>query len=314
MVHIHPYVLIKMRDDPRMLESADATDRAVIMRMWRASRLASMRVGEIETRLGLVGVLTYDRAEFIEATKTRQSAWDIAEEWSRPLAALSKADRDFLGLAACELWRRLCPEHPSLEMMDDCLCEGYAFSREWKHAQAMAAWWKVWEVLRPRLTKELTNLADADERLFPFMSQFLSNWRGDFVLEAVNASLDDRACGQIGIRFIQELLEALPGEANEEFLSSDLAQIHFHLEHYAEAEELCQKLIHDHPDRAVGYVTLADGLMRRFSKNAISPLRHQQAVHVLERALSFPVKDADDYGLAARLADARESLSQLTEP
>ena len=227
------------------------------------------------------------------------------------MVALSKADRDFLGLAACELWRRFCPDHPSLEMMDDWLCEGYAFSHERKYSQGMAAWWKLWETLRPRLTREMTNLEDAGERLFPFMSQCLTNWRGDFVLEAVNASVDDQACGQIGIRFIQELLEALPGEANEMVLWSDLAQIHFHLQHNAEAEQLCQKLIHDHPDRAVGYVTLADGLRRSFSKNAIDPLRQQQAVRVLERALAFPVKDADDYDLAARLADVRESLSQL---
>ena len=41
----------------------------------------------------LFGLLSYDRAEFIEATRTQQSAWAIAEEWGHPLVALSMADR-----------------------------------------------------------------------------------------------------------------------------------------------------------------------------------------------------------------------------
>ncbi len=311
-VHIHPYVLVKLRDDPRMLERARPKERAGILRMWRASRLASMPTEEIEMGLGLVGLLSYDRAEFIEATRTQQSAWAVAEEWGHPLVALSMADQDFLGLAACELWRRFCPDHPSLEMIDDWLCEGYAFSFERKPAQAMAAWWKVWETLRSRLTPEMRNLNDAGERLFPRMSQCLSNWSMDFVQESLNASLDDRDCGQRGIRFIRELLEALPEEDNRLIMSGDLARLFFHLQRDAEAEQHCQNLIHDHPDRAVGYVTLSDGLLRSSLKGASDPLRIQRAIRILEQALAYPVKDADDFDLAARLSDAREALSKAT--
>src|SRR6266404_3682444 len=180
MVYIHPYVLIKLREDPRLLETALPGHRARILRMWRASTLAAMPTGEIETRLSLIGVLWYDRAEFMELTKTRQSAWAIAEEWGRPLVGLSLADQDFLGLAACELWRRLSTDHPSLEMLDDWLCEGYAFVAEKKRAEALAAWWRVWETLRPCLAPHMTNLNEAGERLFPHMSQCLSNWGVDF--------------------------------------------------------------------------------------------------------------------------------------
>ena len=63
----------------------------------------------------------------------------------RPLGALSQSDRDFLGLAACELWRRFSPDPPSLERIDDWLCEGYNFSDDKNPSQAIAAWWKVWE-------------------------------------------------------------------------------------------------------------------------------------------------------------------------
>jgi len=143
MVQIHPYVLIKLRDDPRMLEGAWPKVRAGIQRMWRASRVARMTNEEIESRLGLIGVLSYSRADFIESAKGRQSAWLVAEDWGRPLAGLSLADQDFLGLAACELWRRFCPDHPSLEMIDDWVCEGYGLLHQQKPNQAMASWWKV---------------------------------------------------------------------------------------------------------------------------------------------------------------------------
>jgi len=106
-----------------------------------------MSTDEIESRLSLTGVVD-DRAQFAEQTKSRRSASDIADEWGRHLIGLKAAELDFLRLAACELWRRFCPDRPSVEMIDDWLCEGYAFAAEGKPAEALAAWWKVWEALR----------------------------------------------------------------------------------------------------------------------------------------------------------------------
>lgn len=310
LVRIHPYVLIKLRDDPRLLDTAHPKDRARILQTWSASKLAAMPTEEIEMRLQLIGVLSYDRAEFIQRTKARQSAWETGEEWGRPLAALSQSDRDFLGLAACELWRRLCFDRPSLEMIDDWLCEGYAFSMEKKPAQAIAAWWKVWETLRSHLTPEIKTLHDAGERLFPRMSQCLSNWSVDFVHESLNASLSDKACGELGIRFIQELLEALPEEDNRLNLSGNLAELLFQVQREAEAEQRCQRLIQNHSDRAVGYVILSDGLLRGSWTGCPDPGRCARAIELLEQALAYPVTDAEDYDLTSRLAAARELLSK----
>ncbi len=170
--------------------------------MWSASTVAGMATDEIEKRLQIIGV-AYNRADFIEQTKTRFVAWEIAEDWARRLTAPSQSDRDSLGLSACELWRRLSQTHPSQEMIDDWLCEGYAFSAERKPALAIAVWWKVWETLRPRLTSKMKNLSDASDQLFPRMSQCLSNWSVDFVHESLNASLDDTSCGELGIHLFR---------------------------------------------------------------------------------------------------------------
>src|SRR5207237_1285148 len=39
MVYIHPYVLHKLRDDPRLLADADPVDREQLVRSWRPSKV-----------------------------------------------------------------------------------------------------------------------------------------------------------------------------------------------------------------------------------------------------------------------------------
>jgi hypothetical protein len=306
-VHIHPYALIKLRDDPTLLQTAFPEDRAQLLRSWRISSLAAMPTEEIETRIAFLKV-PYSRPEFTELTRSRQSAWNIGAEWSKRIAGANAADSDFLGLAACELWRRLCPDQPSLEMLDDWVCEGYALLALARRAEALSAWWKVWETLRPQIAPEITNLDEANDRFFPHMSQRLSNWAGDFCLEAINGSLDDPRCGELGIHFIGELLNALPGESKHLNFQADLATLYFHTQRLAEGEQFCEQIIRDHPDRAVGYAALADGLLGRPFTKAPTPVSIQRAIAVLEQALASPVTDAEDFDLTARLAGARELL------
>jgi hypothetical protein len=308
MVHIHPYVLIKLRDDPRLFESAKPRERAGLLRLWRASAVSAMATDEIERRLSQFGV-PYDPVRFMEMTREQESAWEIAETWSGETTALTLGDRDFLGLAACEIWRRRAPEHPSLEMIDDWICEGYAYSARKSPALALAAWWRAWEALRGGLTTEMKDMHDAGEVLFPLMSQSLSNWCVDFRLEAVNSARKERECGEIGIRFIREILARLPDEDKNLNLSVDLGMLCFGVGRDAEGEQFCGELIRAHPDRAAGYVTLSDELLRRFRKGSINQEALQRGIQLLEQALAYPVKDARDFDVHSRLSDARELLA-----
>jgi hypothetical protein len=154
----------------------------------------------------------------------------------------------------------------------------------------------------------MRNLNEAGDHLFPRMSQCLSNWSVDFRLEALNGSLDDASCGEVGVRFVRELLETLPEEEHDLNLSGDLAMLYFALHRDAEAERCCQKLIHNHPDCAVGYIVLSDGLIGSSRNRPAPPVRLQRAIELLEAALAYPVKDADDFDVPARLARARALL------
>jgi hypothetical protein len=307
LVKIHPYVLIKLRGDPHMLRSALPEYRARMLQMWRGSTVAAMSDKEIEDQLVMMGA-GYERAEFVELTKTKRSAWDLAEEWGQGPADFRQAERDFFGLAACELWRRFCSERPSLEMIDDWVCEGYAMVEQKKSSAALNSWWKVWETIRPRLTPEMRDLSTAGESLFPGMSQCLSNWSVDFRLEAVNSSLSDVACGQIGIRFCHELIESLPDEDRDLNISGDLSMLYYHVGNTEKGEQCCQRLIEKRPDHPAGYVHLSDELVRRYSKDEADASHLHRAIQVLEQALAYPVKDPENWDLSARLAEARKQL------
>ncbi len=252
----------------------------------------------------------YEPTRFGALTRTEESAWKIADGWTGRLSSPSRADRDFLGLAACELWRRRSPEHPSLEMIDDWMCEGYAFSAQKKPAAALEAWWKVWEALRPRLTPEMEDLGQAGGKVFAHMSQHLGNWGVDFRMEALNGTLKDRQCGELGIRFIREVLQILPESDSDLNFSGDLGMLYFAVGRDAEGEQWCQRLIQEHPDRAVGYVTLSAELLRHYRKGEAGQDQLDRAIQLLEQALAYPVKDPRDYDVESRLTDARSMRRQ----
>ena len=308
-VYIHPYALIKLRDDPRLLQTAFPEDRAQLLRSWRISTLAGMPTEEIETRVAFLKI-PYSQSQFIQLTQTRQSAWTIGTEWSASVPGVNRADQDFFGLAACELWRRLCPERPSLEMLDDWMCEGYALVGLSRRAEALSVWLKLWEILRRQINPQVRSLKEATDRFYPRMSQNLPNWAGDFCLEALNGSLKAPRCGELGIQFIRELLEALPGESEELNFQGDLATLYFHTHQIAEGEKCCEQLMRDHPDRSIGYVVLSDQLRDSHSEKAPDTSSIQRAITLLEQALARPVTDAEDFDLADRLTQARKLLGE----
>lgn len=303
---IHPYVLAKMRDDPSLLRVAEPAVRRNILDQWSASKLAAMPTGEIESVLARLGV-PYDQAAFIRQARAGQSAWDVGGAWEGALRVdLGVAFRDFLNLAACELWRRLCPEQPSLEMMDDWLCEGYGLVELKRPAEALAAWAKFWRALRALLTPELGSLMEAEDQLYPRMSQCLANWVQDFSMAAMNGCGADPRCGEIGLRFLRELVEAFPGNPDNPTLRADAATIRFQMGQGAEAEAECLRLIQEYPDHAVGYATLSDGLLINAHEGTVEAATVRRAIQLLEQAAAIPVKDAARFDLESRLNLARQ--------
>lgn len=307
-VHITPYSIAKLFENSDLFAQMQRLEPEKASGFWTTRKLAALSTGEILARLRTLGVDT-SRDDYLALAAGQTSAWAISNEWRAAVARrLPRHDDDFLGLAACELWQRYCPERPSIEMLDDQMQEGYQLIQERQWARACDIWWEVWQTIRSRLRPEMTTIGDA-EVVFSG-TQLLCNWVSAFANELHNTALTERRYAELGMQFCQDMLAHFPGES-ELFLinfRADLGKFHFLAGEPAEAERVLLELIRDHPDRAAGYVELADILGHGFGRHR-ELIDRDRARVLLEQALAWPVTDAADYDLERRLAELRKARS-----
>jgi hypothetical protein len=258
---------------------------------------------ELVSRLRGLGV-DASRDAFLELARRRTSAWAVSDVWrGRAEKRLSVRDDDFLGIAACALWEHYCPERASVEMLDDWMQEGYELSRSGKGPHACDRWAEVWEVIRGRLEPHM----DTCESATPVFdgTQSLFNWIQDYRTELLNAAVGEPRYALAGVRLCEQALAQFHGESFLFRLNfrADLGVFHFRAGQPEEGERVLRALIRDHPDCAAGYVTLSECLCEMPA--GPSALDRERAAALLEEALARPVTDADDYDVAARLADLR---------
>ena len=304
-----PYEIAKLFENSEQFARMKRLEPEKARLFWTPQKVAALST---ETILAKLRALDIDasREAYLTLAGNRTSAWTISDRWRADITKpLSRYDQDFLGLAACELWKRYCPEHPSIEMLDDQMQEGYRLASERQRAKACETWWEVWQTIRSRLRPEM----NTTKRVAPVFTggQFLFNWVQDFALELSNAALKERRYAAIGIQLCKEVLAHFPGE-DELFqinFRSDLGEFHFRAGENSEGERVLLELIRDHPDCAAGYVRLADVFGYGPTPNS-EPVDRERAVELLEQALARPVSDAAHYDLEKRLAEFREQAHE----
>ncbi len=307
-----PYVVAKMVAESEQFAEMKRKDLARAALFWTPDRLAGLETTEILGRLHDLGI-DGTRAAYLAVARGRTSAWEISDVWrDNARSGLTRFDDDFLGLAACELWKRYCPERPSIEMLDDWMQDGYQLSEERKADQACDRWLEVWEVIWPRLNPRMRT---CDEASVVFSgTQCLFNWVQDFSQELMMAARRATRYGEMGARFCRQILEQFTGEDDlfRDNFRADLGELHFFADQDAEGERVLLDLIAEHPYRGQGYVRLSDILS--WSPSEQTPPRDlPRAIQILEEALALPVGDAADYDIELRLADLREELEQGTD-
>ncbi|MCY1057397.1 hypothetical protein [Nannocystis sp. SCPEA4] len=119
---VHPYLTQRWRERQRLVPRALRRSLRGMHRFWTHAQVGALDedrlLGEIADR-GLV-VTRADVLAHIARMPAGGSAWRMSRiHWLPAITerALSAADRDFLGLAAVELWRRLRPDDPPLESL-----------------------------------------------------------------------------------------------------------------------------------------------------------------------------------------------------
>jgi len=300
-----PYVISKLGDDPHLAKATSRVTRHKLMAKWTPRKVAKLSSVEIGKRLTQLGI-DPSPEKFLPLTKGRTSAWGISDLCLQPLGhELDRDDDDFLGLAACELWKRYCPERPSLEMLDDWMHDGYQLDMKRCTAEACDIWLRVWSVLLPRFTPQMRTL-DAATPVFQG-TQCLFNWVQDFSMALYNASLRDPRYAEAGICFMREVLDRFPDESDNLRMnfSCDIATLHFRCGQEKEGERLFREIIETRPYDSQGYVKLADELGAFRAAVDTRPVDYDRAIAVLEEALAKPVTDDEDWDLTLRLEDLR---------
>lgn len=300
-----PYVIAKLFEDSDRFAQMERLEPERARRFWTPRKVAALDTQAILARLRKLDVDASHEA-YLALAEGRNSAWEISKKWRETInRPLSRYANDFLGLAACELWKRYCPEHPSIEMLDDAMQEGYRLSMQGEGARACDCWLKVWQSIRSRLRPKMRTAKSA--AVVFDGTQSLFNWVQDFALELHNAAVVERRYAEAGVRLCQEVLAQFRDE-DELFVvnfRTDLGEFHFLAAQHKDGERVLLELIRDHPGRAAGYARLAD-LLGYGPTPKSKPINLQRAQELIEQALARPVTDAAEYDLETRLADLRE--------
>jgi hypothetical protein len=305
-LNIHPYALVKMvtNPSPDLWSRLSKRDVAALKDKWSIAKVASFETPEIVWRLEQLGIDAHPPT-FVGLTAGRSSAWSIGRAWVDGTSVpLDQDEDDFICLAACELWKRYCPERPSMEMVDDWVTEGYDLSGAGEEDEAADVWWRAWAHVRSTLQPHMTTLEAADP-VFK-VSQFFGNWIGDFTMTLGNAALRDRKYAAMGIQVLREVLHQFVDEELNTVLNfrCESGRLLFLSGRSDEGEATLQSVIREYPDRSCGYACLSDELGH-------AKPDYPRALALLEQALAHPVVDAADWDVELRLADLRDKVKQL---
>lgn len=285
------YTIAKIVEDPRSAGRDTALRRKVeeaLRRDWTIAKVAALRTSEIVSWLERYGV-AFEIGEFESLARGRDSAWSIAETWLAGIdASLSATEEDFLGLAACELWKRLLPERPSIEMLDDWMQEGYDLVERREEPAACDRWWTVWSTLRSRFTPEMTTV-HATEPVFSGM-QSIFNWTQDFETALLNAGRQGRRHAEMGRDFCAQWAAQFRDEEAWAQVSfrRGLAEHLARLGEVSAAEAVYRELPERWPGNVWAWVALADVRSGLFSRSAGLHLDFEEARACLRRALALP--------------------------
>ncbi len=310
---IHPYAIVRMvtEPSPQLLSRLSKREIAALSEKWSIAKMAHLTTDDIQSRLAALGI-DEPRAAFLKHAGGRTSAWSIGSEWVDRLEARpAMHDEDFICLAACELWKRYCPDVPSLEMLDDWVAEGYELVESRQNAKAIGVWLRVWDVVRSRLRPSMTTFEAADA-VFK-CTQCFNNWIQDFVMAVQNAAIKNRPSAEMGVRVLREVLSQFTDEDTNTIVGfrCDLGRLLFDVGQTEEGEASLEAVIRECPRLPHGYVALADLLSRPESPAS----GVERAVRLLETAWAFPVGDAEAWDIEPRIADlkARQAATALKQ-
>lgn len=309
-ISMTPYTVARISEDPRSAGESPHLRRLMergIREQWTRKKVAAMTTEAIEAQLAAFGV-EHSRERFVRLASKRNSAWTLSEAWRKDDSVrCTEKEEDFLGLAACELWKRLVTDPPSMEMLDDWMQEGYGLVEQDKEPDACSMWWKVWRSLLPRLTPEMRTMHSVEEAFSGYQSIF--NWSQDFEMHLGNAARHDVSFAAIGRQYCTEWMAQFPDDDDGMQVSFRRALAWFlsQLGETAEMAAVLHRILEEWPEDIWSYVALADAYSHFSSREYRLPLDLGKAIGYLEQGLAVAARTPYDRDVIEdRLAELRK--------
>jgi hypothetical protein len=252
---------------------------------------------DIVNELDRLGAKSLDVESFVALAKNSTATFEIAEVWSDETGKqLTRPETSYLEAAAEVLWDRRCPEIRSTETLIEWIQGAKELFYE-DQEEAIHLLWKTWSYLTPKMTTEMSTIADA-EHLLAKTGYSLHELMVDLEMALSGKLLTEDDYQDIAIRFAQKALDQFHAQdpLSMEHIELKLAEAFWLKGQFKESTEVYSKMITERPHRSAGYVGWADALTQ-YSIMMGRPAQNDQAREILEQALRFPVEDPEDWEL-----------------
>ena len=199
--------------------------------------------------------------------------------------------------------------HSIVNHLSPLLGDGYDLVLQGQGARGCERWAELWRALRPLLRPEMRTFASAGA-VFPDL-QYFSNWVDDFTLELRNAAVrGEPRFAEIGCEVCEFLLAQFVDEEAWRLLyvRGDLGTFHALADRFEDAERVLLELMREYPEKARGFVWLAEILLGLGRGEPPRDLLRARAM--LERALRC--EDAEDFDVEARIVIVDRMLAVST--
>jgi len=227
--------------------------KTYIEEMWDFTKVSKMTTQEIIEKLTSMNI-HFDTDQFIELAAGYISACKLAEDHYYTQDWISKKDEDFIWLAICELWKRFNSHNPSLEMIDDAICDGYDAFNDKDYESAYAEWKPVWTMVKQIIPSSVTDAANAID-ISSLYYDFLY-WAVDYCEILAVKGMHDPTFFHKRIEFTREFIKKFPD--TEKSLIEELSLIecesYAFLKQCEKAEHLFQSFISKYPKNEAAYV------------------------------------------------------------
>lgn len=313
-IRIRPYVIAKMCDPTEkhvqdLLVRRPDLDRK---NMISVSQIRTLPTEQIIKQLLEQGI-NYNQDQFIAMCEKKDSAWDVADMlWPEQAKSLKKDVSDVVCLATSILWERLYNEKKlarvSVEMLDDWMENGYK-QLDKDSFKACRIWMRVWETFKNNYDLVNKSIEEVDNQFNGSQSFF--NWCQDFEMELINASIDSKEYAKVGVTYLNEFLAYFANE-DDRFVNqfqSSLGECYCRSGDQEVGEKVIRELIHQYPNRAIGYIGMEMALSIR-KMNGQAPA-HEERLKILEDAKNYPVIDGENFDLESRISYLKKEIANL---